>query len=316
MKVGKSESVVELPSLDISACIECGNTKLIKDYERAEIICMNCGLVLHEKLVDDGPEWRAFDMEQMDKRARVGAPSTYTIHDKGLSTMIDWRNKDIFGNNLTPKKRAQIYRLRKWQRRIRVSDAKERNLAVALSELDRMASHLSLPRNVREVAAMLYRRAVERRLIRGRSIEGVCAAALYAACRQCRIPRTLEEIAEIAKVNKKEIGRSYRYIARKLNITIPPTDPIDYISRFISDLKLSGLVQKRSVEILRRAVESGLTSGRGPMGLAAASIYIASLLLNERRTQREIAEAARVTEVTVRNRYKELVEKLEIDIVI
>jgi transcription initiation factor TFIIB len=313
--MGKSE-IVQVPSLEIMACIECNSTKLIKDYERAEIVCMNCGLVLHEKLMDDGPEWRAFDMEQMDKRSRVGAPTTYTIHDKGLSTMIDWRNQDIFGKNLTPKRRAQIYRLRKWQRRIRVSDAKERNLAVALSELDRMASHLSLPRNVREVAAMIYRRAVDSRLIRGRSIEGVCAASLYAACRRCRIPRTLEEIAGFAKVNKKEIGRSYRYIARKLNINIPPTDPVDYISRFVSDLKLSGMVQKKSIEILRDAVTSGLTSGRGPMGLAAASIYIASLLFNERRTQREIAETAKVTEVTVRNRYKELVDKLKINIII
>ena len=313
--MGKSE-FVQVPSLEIMACIECNSTKLIKDYERAEIVCMNCGLVLHEKLMDDGPEWRAFDMEQMDKRSRVGAPTTYTIHDKGLSTMIDWRNQDIFGKNLTPKRRAQIYRLRKWQRRIRVSDAKERNLAVALSELDRMASHLSLPRNVREVAAMIYRRAVDSRLIRGRSIEGVCAASLYAACRRCRIPRTLEEIAGYAKVNKKEIGRSYRYIARKLNISIPPTDPVDYISRFVADLKLSGMVQKKSIEILRRAVTSGLTSGRGPMGLAAASIYIASLLFNERRTQREIAETAKVTEVTVRNRYKELVDKLKINVMI
>jgi len=313
--MGKSESL-PISSLEIASCVECGSTKLIKDYERAEIICMNCGLVLHEKLMDDGPEWRAFDMEQMDKRSRVGSPITYTIHDKGLSTMIDWRNQDIFGKNLTPKRRAQIYRLRKWQRRIRVSDAKERNLAVALSELDRMASHLSLPRNVREVSAMIYRRAVDSRLIRGRSIEGVCAASLYAACRRCRIPRTLEEISGFAKVNKKEIGRSYRYIARKLNINIPPIDPVDYISRFVADLKLSGMVQKKSIEILRRAVTSGLTSGRGPMGLAAASIYIASLIFNEHRTQREIAETAKVTEVTVRNRYKELVEKLHIKIMI
>ncbi|MHA1651995.1 MAG: transcription initiation factor IIB [Candidatus Helarchaeota archaeon] len=313
--MGDSQSV-SFFTLEIKSCSECGNTRLIKDYERAEIICMNCGLVLRERLMDDGPEWRAFDMEQLDKRARVGAPSTYTIHDKGLSTMIDWRNQDIFGKNLTPKRRAQIYRLRKWQRRIRISDAKERNLAVALSELDRMASHLSLPRNVREVAAMIYRKAVDSRIIRGRSIEGVCAAALYAACRQCRIPRTLEEIAAIAKVIKKEIGRNYRYIARKLKMNIPPTDPIDYVSRFVSDLRLSGGVQRKAIEILREAVTIGLTSGRGPMGLAAASIYIASLLLNERRTQREIADIAKVTEVTVRNRYKELVDKLDIDVII
>ena len=205
--MGKSE-FVQIPSLEIMACIECNSTKLIKDYERAEIVCMNCGLVLHEKLMDDGPEWRAFDMEQMDKRSRVGAPTTYTIHDKGLSTMIDWRNQDIFGKNLTPKRRAQIYRLRKWQRRIRVSDAKERNLAVALSELDRMASHLSLPRNVREVAAMIYRRAVDSRLIRGRSIEGVCAASLYAACRRCQCLRQWQRYGSGALLRLRIRGKT------------------------------------------------------------------------------------------------------------
>ncbi len=275
---------------------------------------MNCGLVLTDRIIDEGPEWRAFDQEQRDKRARVGAPLTFTIHDKGLSTMIDWRNRDSYGKDLAPKRRAQIYRLRKWQRRIRVSDATERNLAYALSELDRMASSLGLPRNVREIAAMLYRRAVEQRLIRGRSIEGVAAAALYAACRQSRIPRTLDEVAEVSRVGKKEIGRSYRFIARELRLSIPPTSPIDYVPRFISELKLLGEVQAEAIQILKKAANNGLTSGRGPTGVAAAAIYVASVLANSRRTQREVAAVARVTEVTVRNRYKELVEKLDLEV--
>jgi transcription initiation factor TFIIB len=275
---------------------------------------MNCGLVLTDRIIDEGPEWRAFDQEQRDKRARVGAPLTFTIHDKGLSTMIDWRNRDSYGKDLAPKRRAQIYRLRKWQRRIRVSDATERNLAYALSELDRMASSLGLPRNVREIAAMLYRRAVEQRLIRGRSIEGVAAAALYAACRQSRIPRTLDEVAEVSRVGKKEIGRSYRFIARELRLSIPPTSPIDYVPRFISELKLLGEVQAQAIQILKMAANNGLTSGRGPTGVAAAAIYVASVLGNSRRTQREVASVARVTEVTVRNRYKELVEKLDLEV--
>ena len=275
---------------------------------------MNCGLVLTDRIIDEGPEWRAFDQEQRDKRARVGAPLTFTIHDKGLSTMIDWRNRDSYGKDLAPKRRAQIYRLRKWQRRIRVSDATERNLAYALSELDRMASSLGLPRNVREIAAMLYRRAVEQRLIRGRSIEGVAAAALYAACRQSRIPRTLDEVAEVSRVGKKEIGRSYRFIARELRLSIPPTSPIDYVPRFISELKLLGEVQAQAIQILKMAANNGLTSGRGPTGVAAAAIYVASVLANSRRTQREVAAVARVTEVTVRNRYKELVEKLDLEV--
>jgi len=295
-------------------CPECGSPKFVRVYERAELVCAECGFIIHDKIMDMGPEWRAFDQEQRERRGRVGAPMTFTIHDKGLSTMIDWRDRDSHGKDLTPKRRAQIYRLRKWQRRIRVSDATERNLAFALSEVDRMSSHLGLPRNVREAAAVIYRRAVEERLIRGRSIEGVAAAALYAACRECKVPRTLDEIADVSRVSKKEIGRSYRFISRELLIHLRPTSPVDYIPRFGSELGLSGEVQSKAIELLKEATKKGLTSGRGPTGVAAAAIYIASVFCGERRTQRDVADVARVTEVTVRNRYKELCEKLGLDV--
>jgi transcription initiation factor TFIIB len=245
---------------------------------------------------------------------RFGFVLHNTIHDKGLSTVIDWRNKDSYGKDISANKRAQLYRLRKWQRRIRVSDASERNLAFALSELDRIASKLGLPRNVRENAAVLYRGAVEKGLIRGRSIEGVAAAALYAACRRCRVPRTLDEIAEASRVDRKEIGRTYRFLARELGIKLAPTNPIDYVPRFASELGLPGEVESKAISILQKAAEKGLTSGRGPTGVAAAAIYIASVLLGNRRTQRDVAEVAGVTEVTIRNRYKELTEHLDIDV--
>jgi len=295
-------------------CPACRSKKIVRDYDRGEIVCARCGCVVEDRIVDLGPEWRAFDEEQRERRGRTGAPTTLTIHDKGLSTMIDWRDRDSHGKNLTPKRRAQIYRLRKWQRRIRVSDAMERNLAFALSEIDRMASQLALPKNVRETASLIYRKAVEEKLIRGRSIEGVAAASLYAACRENKIPRTLDEIAEVARVSKKEIGRCYRFIARELLFHLKPTSPIDYVPRFVSELGLSGEVQTKAIEILKEAQEKGVTSGRGPTGVAAAAVYIASVLCGERRTQRDVAEVARVTEVTVRNRYKELVEKLGLDV--
>jgi len=309
-------NVVEKKVEYIEECPECGCRSITRDYERAEIVCNECGLVIDEKIMDTGPEWRAFDYEQRVKRSRVGAPMTYTIHDKGLSTVIDWRNRDSYGKDISPRKRAQIYRMRKWQQRIRVSNATERNLAFALTELDRVASRLGLPRNVRETAAVVYRRAVEKGLIRGRSIEGVAASALYAACRQCRVPRTLDEIADAAKLNRKEIGRTYRFVARELGINLNPTTPIDYVPRFGSALKLSGEVQSKAIEILKKAMEQELTSGRGPTGVSAAAIYIASVLLGERRTQREVADVAGVTEVTIRNRYKELAERLDIEITI
>jgi transcription initiation factor TFIIB len=297
-------------------CPECGSNHLSKDYSRAELVCCDCGLVIDEDLIDHGPEWRAFDSEQHEKRARTGSPMTYTIHDKGLSTMISWKNKDSYGKSIPNRNRAQLFRLRKWQRRIRISNATERNLASALSILDRMASSLGLPRTVRETAAMIYRKAALRNLIRGRSIESVTAASLYAACRQCHVPRTLDEIAQMANMSRKEIGRNYRYVSRELGLKLLPTTPQDYISRFCSELKLSSDAQEKVMEILKEAANAELTSGRGPTGIAAASIYVASILCGERRTQREVSEVAGVTEVTIRNRYKELAERLNIDIIL
>ncbi len=307
------EDVAEMEKKE-TICPECGSTKLINDHERGEVVCGSCGLVIDDNIVDMGPEWRAFDHEQRDKRTRVGAPITYTIHDKGLSTMIDWRNKDIYGRDIPARNRAQWYRLRKWQRKIRISGATERNLAFALSELDRDSSRLGLPRSVRESASVVYRNAVENKLIRGRSIEGVVAASLYAACRRCKVPRTLDEIADVSRVSKKEVGRTYRFLTRELHIRLPPTSPIDYVPRFASELNLSGVVQSKAIEIINQAMDNGLTSGRGPTGVAAAALYIASVLLGERKTQRDVADIAGVTEVTIRNRYKELTEQLDMGV--
>ncbi|MFQ6136625.1 MAG: transcription initiation factor IIB [Candidatus Hydrothermarchaeales archaeon] len=298
----------------IDACPECDSTSLSKDYLRAEVVCNDCGLVIDENIVDTGPEWRAFDNEQKMKRSRAGAPMTYMIHDKGLSTVMDWKNKDARGGDIPVRSRAQLYRMRKWQNRLRVSNAQERNLMLALTELNNLSSRLNLPKNISEVAAVLYRKALDKRLIRGRSIEGVVAAVVYAACRKCNVPRTLDEIAEAANMSKKDVGRVYRFIARRIGINLNPTTPIDYVPRFRSELNLPPEVQSKAIELIKSAMDLQLTSGRGPTGLSAAAIYIASILAGERVTQKEVADVAGVTEVTIRNRYKELTQKLEIEI--
>jgi len=310
----KNENKKQNEIEEIMNCPKCGNTHLTKDYSRAELVCEKCGLVIDADLIDRGPEWRAFDAEQREKKTRTGSPMTYTLHDKGLSTTIGWQNRDAYGHSIPPRNRAQLYRLRKWHTRTRISDGAERNLAIALSSLDRMSSMLTLPRNIRETAAMIYRKAARQKLTRGRTIEGITAAVLYAACRQCNVPRTLEEISRVSQIKKKEVGRNYRNISRKLNLKLLPTVPQDYISRFCSQLNLSSDTQIKAVEILKKALNKELTSGRGPTGMAAAAIYIASVLCGERRTQREIADVAGVTEVTIRNRYKELAYKLDIEI--
>jgi transcription initiation factor TFIIB len=298
---------------DIITCTECGGKIIVEDERRGERVCANCGLVLSDHRIDTGAEWRAFSAEESDSRSRVGAPMRYTVHDKGLSTVIDWKDRDTSGRKLSPESRSKMYRLRKWQIRSRVHSSLDRNLAQAMSELERLASQLGLPKPIRELAALLYRKAIIKKLVRGRSIEAMVAATLYAACRIRQKPRPLDEVADASRVDRKKLGQCYRLLLRSLNVRVPLSNPVDYISRFASELSLSSPVQLRTVELLERSRDFGLTIGRDPLGLAAAAIYVASIMMDERRTQREIAEVARVTEVTVRNRYKELVKKLGIE---
>ncbi len=293
-------------------CPECGASRLMNDTDQGELVCMNCGYVIDDKIADLGPEWRAFDDEQKIKRTRVGAPLTYTIHDKGLSTLIDWHNKNFTSKELTVAQTTQVFTLRKWQRRVRVADAAERNLASALSEMSKISSALNLPKNILETAAVLYRKAVKRRLIRGRSIQGVAAAAIYMSCRKCNVPRTLDEIAQATSVSKKEIGRCYRFLAKELDEFVPPIFPTRYISKISNQLLMRGKAEIIAATILDVASNLRLTSGRGPTGIAAAATYIASVLAGEKKTQREVAMAANVTEVTIRNRYRELMDKIQI----
>ena len=295
-------------------CPECGSLRHLKDYKRGEIVCSNCGLVIEDGIMDPGPEWRAFDSEQVLARRRTGPPITYTLHDKGLSTVIDPRDRDSRGSPLASGRKRQIHRLRKWDKREKVLGSVYRNLSYALSEMDRIAGQLQLPRNIREASSIIYRQALEKGLIRGLSIECCAASAIYIACRQFGIPRTLNEIAEATRHKKKEIAHSYQRIVRGLGIHLPPVTAIEYIPRFTSRLNLPGKVGTKTTEILREVINNGLSSGKTPHGLAGAAIYIACVLEGVKRTQDEIAKVAGSTPVTVRNRCKEIAEYFDIDI--
>jgi len=297
----ETADTVDEDDIDPSEVVRTGDGELIHEPT---------GLVLEDDQIDRGPEWRAFNHSERQSKSRVGAPTTQTMHDKGLTTQIDWKDKDAYGRSLSSEKRSQMHRLRKWQERIRTKDAGERNLQFALSETDRMASALGVPRSVREVASVTYRRALNEDLIRGRSIEGVATACLYAACRQEGIPRSLEEVTEVSRIEQKEIGRTYRYVAQELSLKMEPVDPKQYVPRFVSELGASEEVQAKANEIIDVTAEKGLLSGKSPTGYAAAAIYAASLLCNEKKTQREVADVAQVTEVTIRNRYQEQIEAM------
>jgi len=289
-------------------CPQCGSTKLVYDPSRGEVICAECGYVMSEREIDLGAEWRAFTPEERERRSRVGAPTRYGI--ESLVTDIDWGGRDAAGREISLRRKLEMLRLRKWQVRARAQSSIERNLAQAVIELERLGAQLGLPKPVLDRALEIYKKALESNLVRGRSIESVMAAAVYAACRELKLPRTLDEIAMYTRAGRKDVARCYRLLLREASIRVPLPNAADFVPRIGSYLRLSGQTIKRAIEILEQARAAGLTAGKDPAGLAAAAIYIAALQNGEIRTQKEVARAAKVTEVTVRNRYKELVKKL------
>lgn len=292
----------------VQICPECKSTKIIFDHVRGESVCNSCGFVLKESMIDVTQEWRAFDDDQRARRVRTGAALTPTKHDQGITTEIGKGRGELF--KVSSKKRAQYYRLTKWHKRLIKS--RDRNLSFALSELQRLVSFLHLSKAVHEKVAKLYQQAVNKGLVRGRSTESIIAALLYTTCREEGAPRTLDEISKASGISKKDIGKTYRYISRKLGIRILPAKAQDYVPRFGSLLDLSEKVQVKAVEILENSSKHDVTSGKGPIGVAAAALYISAVLAGEKKTQREVADIIGVTEVTIRNRYKEMVETLGI----
>jgi len=298
----------------IDKCPECGSDNLVHDYDTGETVCGACGLVLYEQMMDKGPEWRAFTQEEKASRSRVGVPTSYSVHDKGLSTAISQVDRDAFGRKLPLSTRLQMWRLRKWQIRSRVHSSVDRNLAQAMAELDRLSDKVYIPSPIKEKAAVVYRKALDKGLVRGRSIAAIAAAALYAACRGSGTPRTLREIAEASLVDKKDVARCYRLLLRELEVHMPIADPLTYVSKIAERTGISGKTQGLAIQILRDARRRRAAAGKDPMGLAAAALYIACLQNDEKKTQKDIAEAAGVTEVTVRNRYKTLKKQLNLEL--
>ena len=291
----------------VKRCPECGSVDLVYDDQKGEIICNTCGLIVEEKIVDSGQDVGG-QFDKSDKKGRGGAPMSMQKYDKGLTTNVG-EISDIY--RLEAGQTRKFLRLKKWQER--VSTSIERNLRLAMAELRRVASFLSLPSVVRDESSRVYNFVLQRGLVRGRSMESVIAACIYAACRSYNIPRTLDEIAGASDVERKEIGRTYRFIVRKLKIKVTPSSPKDYISRFASILHLSPKTQNEALKVLKKADVSELTSGRGPAGIAAAALYVAALMNDEKKTQREVADVAGITEVTIRNRYKELIDRLQLE---
>jgi len=293
-----------------SNCLRCGKNSLLTDEDTGEQFCAKCGFVISEKLQASGPEWRSFQKDGGSDPARTGAPSSLTIHDMGLSTVINPQNRDATGKPLTASMKSTIERLRTWDNRSQVHEPADRNLRQALSELNKLKDKVAISSNVLEKAAYLYRKALEKKLVRGRSISAMIAASLYAACRDTETPRTLKDIADAANVKRKDISRCYRLLHNELELKMPVVDSIQCIARISSKLKITEKTKRYAIKVLEDARDRKESAGKDPMGLAATALYLSCVQNGVSITQRDLAEAAGVTEVTIRNRYKGLKEGL------
>ena len=285
---------------------------MLTDNATGERFCGKCGYVISERVEDSGPEWRSFSKEEHEDRSRTGTPTSLAMHDMGLATIIDHANKDVSGKPLSAYMKSTINRLRTWDSRSQVHEPVDRNFRQAFSELDRLKDKLALSDAIIEKTAYIYRKALDRGLVRGRSILGLLAASLYAACRDTETPRTLTDVANGINITRKDVSRSYRLLLRELDLNMPVVDPINFMSRIASEAGLSEKVKRRALTILKDASKMEITAGKDPMGLAASALYLSCVMSGENTTQRVIAHAAGVTEVTIRNRCKGLKESLKI----
>jgi transcription initiation factor TFIIB len=274
---------------------------MISDETTGELCCGRCGFVITDKISDTGAEWRSFSNDESN-RARTGAGTSLTIHDMGLSTIIGKANKDATGKPLSSGVKSSIERLRTWDSRSQANSSADRNLRQALNEMDKLKDKLALTSAVIEKAAYIYRKAMERKLVRGRSIQGLVAACIYAACRNTETPRTLDDVANGINIRRKEVARGYRLIFRELDLKMPVVDPVKGVSRIASIAELSEKCKRKAIQILNQAKKVGIVAGKDPMGIAAAALYLACISIGETKSQKDISIASGVTEVTIRNR--------------
>lgn len=286
-------------------CPQCGKRTLMEDSSTGEVTCGNCGFVVAENSIDLGPEWRSFG-DGTENRSRAGAPISITRRDMGLSTVVGKSNRDASGRALASPMRSTVDRIRRWDKRAPAMGSIERNLGVAMVELEKMTDKLVVSQAVKERAAYIYRKALEHGLLRGRSITGISAASLYAALRDTETPRTIKDIAAVSNLDKKDIARDYRILLREMNLSMPVADAAKNVTRIASKVGMSEKTIRKAVEIVRMTEAREISAGKAPMGLAASALYLAGVLEGDAKTQKEIADAAGVTEVTVRNRYKGL----------
>lgn len=294
-------------------CSNCNTSNIVTDNTIGEMICSSCGCVILENTEDRKSEHRVFF--DRDDNTRTGPGSSPKRHDRGLFTTIGIQNRDSTGKPLLLKTAVSFSRLRKWDNRSQIKNSADRSLRNALSELDKIQSKLGLSDSVIERASIFYRKAAERKLVKGRSVKAITAACLYAACRDLGHTRTLTEIAQQLELGRKEVARSYRSLFMELGFAISIADPIKSINKIASKIEIKEKTVRKAVQILNEAHSAEITAGKNPETLAAAAIYAACVITGENKSQQKVANAANTSSVSIRNRILDFKKHLNVFVV-
>jgi len=295
-----------------SICPFCRGS-LIGDHDKGELVCSNCGLVVLDQEADTGPEWKAMDLEEKQKRVRVGSPRTLALHDFGLTTEIGEPTTSSRGERPSGYSQTSVERMKMWQRRIRTSSSAERGLSNVLAKISEFSSNLNIPKSTSETAAHIYRTSAKLRVAKSKSTVGMAAASVYLACRKCGTGRTLKEVAKIAGLERGVVAKYYRLILTEVEKKYVPPQPLQkYISKLVNVAHLDTKLERLALKLSSQTQDSRLSSGKAPAGLAGAYLYISSVMLGEHISQHEVADLAEVTEVTVRNRCRDILDSYSI----
>jgi len=289
----------------LAKCTVCYGEKTVTDDSTGEVICNNCGIVLAEN-IEVSSDRRAFSKEEFESRSQTGAPTSLARHDMGLSTVIGRVDRDASGRKIDADMKATMNRLRTWDFRTQASTPTDRNLMFASNEFNKLKHKLALTDAIIEKAAYIYRKAQQRKLVRGRTMISLVAASLYAACRELDMQRTLKDIATASNIKVKDLSRSYRLLLREFDLGIPLPDPTKSVAKIANRLGLSERTTRDAAMVMEEIKKHGGSAGKDPMGLAGSTLYLMCLKNNESISQKALAEVAGVTEVTIRNRAKEL----------
>ena len=308
--------------LETQCCPEC-QSSLVDDVQNGEIICSGCGVVVADQMADYGPESKSSSLEEKMKLARATGQTTYSQHDLGIATEISISAKDFSGKTINSEVANQMHNLRKWQQRVRVSSPRERRLANVLTRIGETCQNLSLPKNVLETASIIYRSLDGQIEVKGKSVASISVATIYMACKQCGVVRSLEEICKVVcaakdvKSKTKLAAKYYRTMVMEMGPATAPVITMDkYISKIANLTQTDVRVERLALEISEKTRNNNLADGKAPNGIAAAYLYVASILLGQNVIQRDISSVAGVTEVTIRNRCKEILTSYKLQVIL